>query len=98
MKYSSENGHVQVLLNREKNHIRFEVSNTCDVMPTGNLNRLFDRFYRADTSRNRETGGYGIGLSVAKAIAISHGGNIEAKKDGDSIIRFVVTIPNKKNK
>ena len=96
MKYSSENGHVQILLNKEKSNIHFEVSNTCDNMPTGNLNRLFDRFYRADSSRNRETGGYGIGLSVAKAVALSHGGTIEAKRDGDSIIRFVVILPVKK--
>lgn len=95
MKYSSENGHVRVLLSKEKNSIRFEVSNNCDVMPSGNLNRLFDRFYRADSSRNRETGGYGIGLSVAKAIAQSHGGDIVAKKDGDQIIRFIVTLPTK---
>ena len=93
MKYSSENGHVRVLLSKEKNSIRFEVSNNCDIMPSGNLNRLFDRFYRADSSRNRETGGYGIGLSVAKAIAQSHGGDIVAKKDGDQIIRFIVTLP-----
>ena len=62
-------------------------------MPSGNLDRLFDRFYRADASRSREKGGYGIGLSVARAIAQSHGGDIQALKDGDRIIRFVVNIP-----
>ncbi|MBP3783928.1 MAG: hypothetical protein J6I68_11835, partial [Butyrivibrio sp.] len=70
-----------------------EVSNTCDAIPEGNLDRLFDRFYRADSSRSRESGGYGIGLSVARAIAQSHGGDIEALRDGDHIIRFVVTLP-----
>ncbi len=92
MKYSSENGSIHVILSKEKN-ILLEVSNTSDCIPSGNLDRLFDRFYRADSSRSRETGGYGIGLSVARAIAISHGGNIEALKDGDKIIRFVVTLP-----
>ncbi len=92
MKYSSEKGSIHVLLSSDKN-ITFEVSNTCDSIPSGNLDRLFDRFYRADSSRARETGGYGIGLSVARAIAQSHGGDIEALKDGDRIIRFVVTIP-----
>ena len=92
MKYSSENGSIFVLLSMEKN-IVLEVSNTCDCIPSGNLDRLFDRFYRADSSRSRETGGYGIGLSVARAIAISHGGNIEALRNGDKIIRFVVTLP-----
>ena len=92
MKYSSENGSINVFLSKDKN-IVLEVSNTCDCIPDGNLDRLFDRFYRADSSRARETGGYGIGLSVARAIAMSHGGNIEALRDGDHIIRFVVTLP-----
>lgn len=92
MKYSSEKGNIQVVLSKNKN-IVFEVANTCDTIPSGSLDRLFDRFYRADSSRARETGGYGIGLSVAKAIATSHGGTIEAKRDGTQIIRFVVTLP-----
>ncbi len=92
MKYSSENGSIHVMLSKDKN-IVLEVSNTCDAIPDGNLDRLFDRFYRADSSRSRESGGYGIGLSVARAIAQSHGGDIEALRDGDHIIRFVVTLP-----
>lgn len=93
MKYSSDKGSISVVLNRGNKFITFEVSNTCDSIPSGNLDRLFDRFYRADSSRARETGGYGIGLSVARAIATSHGGSIEAMRDGDKIIRFVVTLP-----
>ncbi len=97
MKYASSNGNVTVTLSKEANKkwVFFEVSNTCSNIPSGNLDRLFDRFYRADSSRNRETGGYGIGLSVARAIATSHNGTIVAKKDGDNIIRFVVKLPAK---
>lgn len=98
MKYSAENGSITVRLTEEKNIVLFEVANTCDSMPQGNLDKLFDRFYRADSSRSRDTGGYGIGLSVARAISNSHGGRIEAVRDGDNLIRFVVTIPNKKKK
>ncbi|MBO6196635.1 MAG: HAMP domain-containing histidine kinase [Butyrivibrio sp.] len=92
MKYSDEKGSINVILSKDKN-ITLEVSNTTSYMPSGNLDRLFDRFYRADASRSREKGGYGIGLSVARAIAQSHGGDIQALKDGDRIIRFVVTLP-----
>lgn len=94
MKYSSEKGIINIsLTNKNNKNIVFEVSNTCDFIPDGNLDRLFDRFYRADSSRSRETGGYGIGLSVARAIASSHGGTIEAKRDGDTVIRFITTFP-----
>jgi len=96
-KYSSLNGSIHVLLSVDK-HIVFEVSNTCDTIPYGNLDKLFDRFYRVDYSRSRETGGYGIGLSVARAIVTSHGGTIEALRDGDKIIRFVVTLPKQQTK
>ena len=95
MKYSSDKGNVNVSLYKESRgkKVHFEVSNTCDSIPEGNLDRLFDRFYRADSSRSRDTGGYGIGLSVARAIATSYGGQIEAKRDGDHTIRFVVILP-----
>ena len=92
MKYSSEKGSINLRLTRDK-HVVLEVSNTCSNIPSGNLDKLFDRFYRADSSRSRESGGFGIGLSVARAIAMSHGGNIEALRDGDELIRFVVTLP-----
>jgi signal transduction histidine kinase len=95
MKYASEKGSVNVYLTSDerKKKAVLEVTNTCDCIPEGNLDRLFDRFYRADSSRSRDTGGYGIGLSVARAIATSHGGTIEAKRDGDHIIRFIVVLP-----
>ena len=92
IKYSSDNGSINIMLSKDRN-IVLEVSNTSDCIPSGNLDRLFDRFYRADSSRSRETGGYGIGLSVARAIATSHGGTIEALRQGDKTIRFVVTLP-----
>lgn len=57
------------------------------------LPRLFDRFYRADASRNSETGGHGIGLSVAKAIVTAHGGSIRAISDGPRTFRIRVSLP-----
>ncbi|WP_051638483.1 sensor histidine kinase [Butyrivibrio sp. NC2002] len=95
MKYVGGEGNVFVFLERDakKKHVIFEVANTCDSLPEGNLDKLFDRFYRGDSSRSRDTGGYGIGLSVARAIATSHGGTIEALRGGDHTIKFKVRLP-----
>ena len=49
------------------------------------LGRLFDRFYRADPARSAETGGFGIGLSIARSIAEGHRGAISARTEGDTI-------------
>ena len=94
--HSSEtsSGTIEILLNKREKDGKcvLSVSNTCTEIPEGDLSRLFDRFYRADASRDRASGGFGIGLSVAKAIAAGHGGSIRAERDGEDRIRFTVTI------
>jgi len=94
LKYSPEGGHVCVILEKPAKQIKLEVGNTL-VTPLSrdDLNRMFERFYRADASRNSQTGGHGIGLSKAKAIVEVHGGKISATiKDGDSL-QITVTLP-----
>ena len=90
VKYSSEHAVIRakLYLDKKSGKAVWEVSNPCDELPAGNLDRLFDRFYRADASRNSQTGGYGIGLSVAKAVCENHGGSIHAYPDGSSGICF----------
>ncbi|MDE5984905.1 MAG: HAMP domain-containing histidine kinase, partial [Eubacterium sp.] len=61
VKYSKENEKIEVLLNRNEKHIHLEISNTCEDLPQCPANRLFDRFYRADSARTQKNGGYGIG-------------------------------------
>ncbi|MBO5565160.1 MAG: HAMP domain-containing histidine kinase [Lachnospiraceae bacterium] len=73
--------------------VALTIKNTCEEVPAGDLNRLFDRFYRADSSRSKETGGSGIGLSVAKAIATAHGGIISAAKTAEHEITFRAVLP-----
>ena len=55
--------------------------------------RLFDRFYRTDISRNSQTGGYGLGLSIAAATADSHKGKIMAETEDEKSLRITVTFP-----
>lgn len=92
MKYSNEKGTIKISLSAVKKRIKLEVFNTADEIDKENLDKLFDRFYRADSSRSRETGGYGIGLSIAKSITEAHHGKISVRScDGKSIC-FTVLI------
>ena len=63
------------------------------MIPKEKLNLIFERFYRMDSSRSTMTGGYGIGLSVAKAIVNAHGGKISAVNTRDCSLKIVVTLP-----
>lgn len=69
-----------------------EVYNTCHFEDTAHLDRLFDRFYRPDESRSSGTGGNGIGLSIARAIAEAHRGSITARSESGEDITFRVKL------
>lgn len=92
VKYSSEKGEIRLDIYRRRGKICIEVWNTCRLPEIPDLDRLFDRFYRVDESRSTRTGGTGIGLSMAQAIAESHGGKIAAKRVDGGKIRFKVIL------
>lgn len=86
LKYSGEQGVIRLTLEKTDRFIRLSVYNTSEPIAQEDIKRLFDRFYRADKSRNAQTGGYGIGLSIAKAIVSAHRGTISASSaDGRSL-------------
>ncbi|MBQ1507131.1 MAG: HAMP domain-containing histidine kinase [Ruminococcus sp.] len=93
-KYVSENGEVRFTLNRESKYTVFSVFNTCEIDSAIDYSHLFDRFYRPDSSRTTETGGHGIGLSIAKRIALLHNGSIEAVPSNDGLT-FRVKLSNR---
>lgn len=86
LKYSPEGSDIFVTFEQNKKQVIFSVENTsCYTVEQENLAHVFDRFYRADSSRNSETGGHGIGLSMANAIMDAHKGSIKAwTKDGQT--------------
>lgn len=84
LKYSPEQSEIVLTVQRQSGGISLSVYNdTLHPVPQESLPHLFERFYRVDPSRNSQTGGYGIGLSVAKAIVTAHGGKIKASTEAD---------------
>lgn len=87
LKYSDDRGQILLSLKKTDRFFRLTVENTCTCIAPEDTKHLFDRFYRTDKSRNSQTGGYGIGLSIAKAIVSAHKGSIRADSpDGCSLI------------
>ena len=92
-KYCGEQGTVTLTLRREGSRAVLSVRNTGDPIPPEALPHLFERFYRADSARARDTGGYGLGLAIAAAIAESHKGKISAASTAAEGTTFTVTLP-----
>ena len=62
-------------------------------MERDKLSHLFDRFYRTDQSRSSQTGGYGLGLSIARSIVLAHKGKIRAESPDGTSLSVAVTLP-----
>lgn len=92
-KYSSDSGDIRLRFYRQGKNIFLTVSNSVDEIPKDSIPHLFDRFYRADSSRNSETGGHGIGLSIAQAVVRAHGGKIVAYTPDGKTLRITATFP-----
>ena len=94
VKYAPQDDAIDLILRADGRRATLTVENGLSKpLEPEALRHLFDRFYRADASRSRESGGYGIGLSVARAILEKHGGDIQARQTEESRLRFVAHIP-----
>ncbi len=94
LKYSPEGGKIELLFRKQGRRLSLSVTNPSNSpMTQESLRHVFDRFYRADSSRNSQTGGYGIGLSMAQAIVLSHGGKISASLQGGDIFTITASFP-----
>ena len=91
-KYAVENSSFNVVIKRKGKKYILTFENESNNIFQGNLDMLFDRFYRTDTSRNSSTGGSGIGLSVAKSIVRLHGGTIHAKSEDGRHLQITICM------
>jgi signal transduction histidine kinase len=90
VRHSPPGGVVSVSARRENGHVKIEVTDDGPGVPAGEEERIFERFYRADTARTRSDGGTGLGLAIARWIVDMHGGEIKVVP-GSS--RMVVALP-----
>lgn len=90
IKHSKKNGNIKVSLKKDS-QVTLLVQNEGDPIPKGEEEKIFERFYRVDKSRNRKDNRYGLGLAIAKNIVLSHKGKIKASSL-DGITTFQVTF------
>ncbi|MDF2545987.1 MAG: Integral rane sensor signal transduction histidine kinase [Anaerosolibacter sp.] len=93
IKYTNPKGIIDISLKKHHKHIVLSVSNTGEGISLEHIHRVFDRFYRPDKSRVRQTGGYGLGLAIAKTIINQHNGKISVKSIPNDITTFHVELP-----
>lgn len=92
LRYSDSGGQIQFDVYKKNSRVFIEVFNTCEHLNPEDISHLFDRFYRPDKSRSENTGGTGIGLSIAKAAVQGHGGKISVHSPSGNSIRFTVAL------
>jgi signal transduction histidine kinase len=93
LRYTPQGGSVDVDVARSANQATVTVTDSGIGIEQAALRRVFDRFYRADDARNRDSGGAGLGLSIARQLVEEHGGRITAESSPGRGSTFTVTLP-----
>ena len=97
IKYTSVGGTVHVEGSVEDDHIVVSVADTGIGIMHQDLPRIFERFYRVDKARSRESGGTGLGLSIVKNIVEAHGGSVKVESEFNRGSTFTVYLPDQKD-
>ncbi|MFP3881397.1 MAG: ATP-binding protein [Actinomycetota bacterium] len=93
IRYTPEGGSVVVAVARDDGHALISVTDTGEGIPTRDVERVFERFYRVDSARSRATGGTGLGLSIVKHVAESHGGSVSVESELGAGSTFTIRLP-----
>ncbi len=96
IQYTPSGGHVRARVLAEAGEVRVEVADDGIGIPQNALGRVFERFYRVDRGRSRDTGGTGLGLAIVKHIVLAHGGRVDVRSEEGSGSTFTVHLPRKK--
>ena len=93
LRHTPDGGQIRVSASVDGQFVRIYISDTGAGIAPEDRDRIFDRFYRLDTSRSTETGGSGLGLSIVRALVEAHGGRIQAGAAPDGGAEFDFTLP-----
>lgn len=93
VKYTPEGGKIRITLSNSADSAVFSIRDNGIGIPEEELPYVFERFYRADKSRNRNTGGSGIGLAIVKSIITAHGGTVDVDSGIDAGSNFMFMLP-----
>ncbi|MDQ0174220.1 sensor histidine kinase [Bacillus chungangensis] len=92
IKYKNENGQIDISLTKSKHQIIYSIKNTGKGIAKKDLPKIFDRFYRTDPSRTQDSGGFGLGLSIAKTMIDRLGGRIYVTSIENESTTFTITL------
>ncbi|MGX6961397.1 sensor histidine kinase [Vagococcus xieshaowenii] len=95
LKYTEMGDKITITSRQTSQNWEIVIADTGIGIKEEDLSQIFERFYREDSARQRDTGGHGLGLSIAKWITESHGGKIYAEHNQPKGSRFVISLPNK---
>jgi signal transduction histidine kinase len=93
LRYTPSDGTIQILARDAGAEVQVEVTDTGEGIPDRDLARIFDRFYRTEQSRSRDSGGSGLGLAIAKSIVEAHGGRLWVKSTPGEGSTFGFALP-----
>jgi signal transduction histidine kinase len=93
IRYSHEGGRVRVEIDADDSEVTLRVRDTGIGIPSKDIPRVFERFYRVDRARSRDTGGTGLGLAIVKHVVENHGGTIEVDSELGRGTTFTIRFP-----
>lgn len=93
LKYSPDGGMINMTLSRQAKALCLTIENETDTLPKKDIQKLSERFYRGDKSRNSDTKGFGLGLSIAKAIVCAHGGQLNLSIRDENVFIAKISLP-----
>jgi two-component system, OmpR family, sensor histidine kinase BaeS len=93
LRHTPDGGRIEIIARRNETSALLEIADSGSGIPPSALSHIFERFYRADHSRNRTRGGSGLGLAIVKAIVELHGGRVEASNRTSGGASFTLQLP-----